>query len=172
MPELRKDLVRNEWVVIATDRALRPNDFPINKQGVHNLAINGFCPFCEGNEANTPPEIAVVRKPDTAPNGPGWMVRTIPNKFSAFELEGELQQNRTGINESCNGLGRHEVVVETPEHHLELQDYTMERIELVLSTLKGRYNDLARDERIKYIHIYKNRGLFGGASLAHRGLLP
>ncbi|HBQ86783.1 MAG TPA: galactose-1-phosphate uridylyltransferase, partial [Syntrophomonas sp.] len=125
------------------------------------------CPFCEGNEANTPPEIAVVRKPDTAPNGPGWMVRTIPNKFSAFELEGELQQNRTGINESCNGLGRHEVVVETPEHHLELQDYTMERIELVLSTLKGRYNDLARDERIKYIHIYKNRGLFGGASLAH-----
>lgn len=167
MPELRKDLVRNKWVVIATDRALRPNDFPINKQGVHNTAINGFCPFCEGNEANTPPELAVFRKPDSVPNGPGWMVRTIPNKFSAFELEGELHQRHVGLYDSCNGLGRHEVVVETPEHNVEFHDYTPERIELILSMLKNRYNELAQDERIKYIHIYKNRGLFGGASLAH-----
>lgn len=167
MPELRKDPVRNNWVVIATDRALRPNDFPINKQGMHNAAINGFCPFCEGNEESTPPEIAAVRKPGTEPNQPGWLVRTIPNKFSAFQLEGELAAGHCGIYDSYNGLGRHEVVVETPEHNVDFHQYSPERIELVLNMLKNRYNELAQDERIKYIHIYKNRGLFGGASLAH-----
>lgn len=167
MPELRKDLVRNKWVVIATDRALRPNDFPINKQGVHNAAISGYCPFCEGNETSTPPELAAFRKPDTAPNQPGWLVRTIPNKFSAFELEGELQQGHTGIYDSCNGLGKHEVVVETPEHNVDFHEYTLKQIELIMTMLKNRYNELSRDERIKYIHIYKNQGLFGGASLAH-----
>jgi UDPglucose--hexose-1-phosphate uridylyltransferase len=167
MPELRKDLVRNKWVVIATDRALRPNDFPINKQGLHNAAINGFCPFCEGNEDNTPPEIAAFRQPDTAPNEPGWIVRTIPNKFSAFELQGELSQQYSGIYNSCNGLGSHEVVIETPEHNVEFHNYTDNQIELILSMLKNRYNELAQDRRIKYIYIYKNRGLFGGASLAH-----
>jgi UDPglucose--hexose-1-phosphate uridylyltransferase len=167
MPELRKDLIRNKWVVIATDRALRPNDFPINKQGVHNAAINGYCPFCEGNEESTPPELAAFRKPGTHPDQSGWLVRTIPNKFSAFELEGKLRYENSGIYQCCNGLGRHEVVVETPEHNVDLHEYTVKQIELILTMLKNRYNEFTQDERIKYVHIYKNRGLFGGASLAH-----
>ncbi|MEN6461283.1 MAG: DUF4931 domain-containing protein, partial [Syntrophomonas sp.] len=167
MPELRRDMVRDKWVVIATDRALKPNDFPINKQGMQNAEFNGFCPFCEGNESFTPDEIAACRQNGSQANLPGWQVRTIPNKFSAFQLEGVLEKEHAGIYSSYNGLGKHEVVVETPEHGIDLHQYSPERIEMIINMLKSRYNELSKDERIKYIHMYKNSGLFAGASLGH-----
>jgi UDPglucose--hexose-1-phosphate uridylyltransferase len=167
MPELRRDMVRDNWVVIATDRALKPNDFPINKQGMQNAEFNGFCPFCEGNESFTPEEIAAFRPNGSQANSPGWQVRTVPNKFSAFQLEGVLEKQNAGMYSSYNGLGKHEVVVETPEHGVDLHQYSLERIEMIFKMLRDRYNELSKDERIKYIHMYKNRGLFAGASLGH-----
>ncbi len=166
--ELRKDLVRDTWVVIATDRALKPNDFPINK-GWEKAKVSGqqVCPFCEGNESYTTDEIAAFRAGNTLPDTPGWTVRTIPNKFSAFKLEGELELKRTGIFQSCNGLGQHEVVVETPQHGVEFSQLPVERIKQIYLMLQQRYRQLATDRRIKYIQIYKNRGLFAGASLEH-----
>lgn len=167
MSELRRDMVRDNWVIIATDRALKPNDFPINKQGMRNAEFNGFCPFCEGNESYTPDEIASYRLNDSKPNSPGWQVRTIPNKFSAFELDGRLLKERHGIYSSYNGLGKHEVVVETPQHGIDLPGYSWKSIEMILGMLKSRFNEISKDERIKYIHMYKNYGLFAGASLGH-----
>lgn len=167
MPELRKDLIRDKWVVIATDRALKPNDFPINKIGMQDAEFNGFCPFCEGNESFTPDEIAACRSDQSQPNSSGWKVRTVPNKFSAFQLEGVLEKTETGIYSRYNGLGEHEVVVETPVHGIDLHQYSQASIEMIINMLKTRYNALCQDERIKYIHIYKNQGLFAGASLGH-----
>lgn len=167
MAELRKDLVRDNWVVIANDRALKPNDFPINKNGVNFSGSNQICPFCEGNEKYTTNEIAAFRFNNSEPDEPGWTIRAVPNKFSAFQLEGEMQAVTSGLNQCCNGLGQHEVVIETPEHGVELHEYTVERIELVYRMLQMRYRDLAGDSRIKYIQIYKNRGMFAGASLEH-----
>lgn len=167
MSELRKDMVRDNWVVIATDRALKPNDFPINKQGIQNAEFNGFCPFCEGNESFTPEEIAAYRPHNSRVNSTGWQMRTIPNKFSAFELNGVLKKEHNGIYSSYNGLGKHEVVVETPQHGKDLPAYSLEKIEMMLNMLKSRYNELSKDKRIKYIHMYKNCGLFAGASLGH-----
>lgn len=166
--ELRRDLVRDKWVVIATDRALKPNDFPINK-GWEKARVSGksVCPFCEGNESYTTDEITAIRDNNTLPDTPGWSIRTIPNKFSAFKLEGELELKHSGIFESCNGLGQHEVVVETPEHGVEFYQLPVERIRQIYLMLKQRYQQLATDPRIKYIQIYKNRGLFAGASLEH-----
>lgn len=167
MSELRKDAIRDNWVIIATDRALKPNDFPINKQGVQKAEFNGFCPFCEGNESFTPDEIASYRFNDSQANLPGWQVRTIPNKFSALKLKGSLIKLNNGVYSSYNGLGKHEVVVETPQHETDLPEYSLDNIELILNMLKDRYDQLMQDERIKYIHIYKNQGLFAGASLGH-----
>ncbi|MDD4548792.1 MAG: HIT domain-containing protein [Syntrophomonadaceae bacterium] len=167
MAELRKDLVRDNWVVIANDRALKPSDFPINRNGVNISGNNTFCPFCEGNEAYTTNELSAFRKDNSKPDGPGWTVRTVPNKFSAFQLQGELDMVSTGIYKSCNGIGQHEVVIETPEHGVEFHDFSVDRIILVYRMLKQRYRELAGDSRIKYIQIYKNRGLFAGASLQH-----
>ena len=167
MSEIRRDLVKQNWVAVASDRALKPNDFPIAKRDLGKVAAGGFCPFCEGNESFTPPEVAVYRPEDTEANSGGWSIRTIPNKFSAFELQGQLVESQKGVYKTYNGLGKHEVVIETPEHGVEFHEFDQERVYKILTMLKQRYNDLARDERIKYIQIYKNRGMFGGASLEH-----
>lgn len=167
MPELRKDLVRDAWVVIAKGRALKPNDFPINKNGIQFSGSTQVCPFCIGNEEHTPPEITAYRAEDSLPNSPNWDIRTIPNKYSAFNLQEELIVANNGLNSSCTGVGQHEVIVETPEHGIELHEFTVDRIRLVFKMFKERYIALANDNRIKYIQIYKNRGIFAGASLEH-----
>lgn len=166
MSELRRDLIKNNWVSVAEHRALKPNDFPIAKKALDLSVTGGFCPFCEGHEQFTPPEIIAHRK-DSEPNTQGWLVRAIPNKFSAFELEGELEETRLGVFSRYNGLGKHEVIIETPEHNIDFHQLSVERMEIIIKIFRDRYNDLASDQRIKYIQIYKNRGIFAGASLEH-----
>ncbi len=167
MAEIRKDLLRDTWIVIAKDRALKPNDFPINKEGVYFSGNNNICPFCAGNEKHTPPEIVAYRDDFSTPNSPDWTIRTIPNKYSAFSLQKDLEIEKNGINQSRTGIGQHEVVIETPEHDRELHEFAMEKIELVFKMFQERYLALANDDRIRYIQIYKNRGIFAGASLVH-----
>ncbi len=98
-------------------RAMKPNDFPVMKIETSG-APSGFCPFCEGNEAFTPPEIAACRERQGEPNSVGWLIRTIPNKFSAFTLEGELEERHSGTQCCYNGLGQHEVIIERPLHDM------------------------------------------------------
>lgn len=167
MAEIRKDLVKNNWVAIAADMALKPHDFPINKRGIETIGNHIFCPFCEGHESSTPPEIFAYRHNGSKANTPGWSIRVIPNKFSALQLDGILEKTQLGIYSNYNGLGRQEVIIETPEHGIDLHEFDQGRIEQVFSILKRRYNELSRDERIKYIQIYKNKGIFAGASLEH-----
>lgn len=167
MPELRKDLVRDSWVLIAKDRALKPNDFPINKNGINILGNNSVCPFCAGNEIYTPPEIIAYRNNSSSPNSPGWDIRTIPNKYSTFSLKSDVNVNYDGLNTSCMAIGQHEVIIETPEHNIELHEFNIDKISLLFKMFQERYIALADNEKIKYIQIYKNRGIFAGASLEH-----
>lgn len=173
MLEIRKDVIRDNWVITANEFVLKPRDFPVKKDDQKNANTNTnpaphhTCPFCEGNEAMTTDEILAFRKKGTRANTPGWTVRTILNKFSALKLKGELEMSEEGIYKHSNGLGQHEVLIETPVHGQEFHDLPAERIESVYKMMQLRYKALAADERIKYIQIYKNRGLFAGASLEH-----
>ncbi len=167
MPELRKDIVKDAWVIIATEQALNPHDFPINKNGVHIGGSSLSCPFCAGNEALTTPEIAAVRNNNSRPNTPGWTVRVVSSKYSAFKLEGELSINDSEFYSTCNGLGQQEVIIGSPEHEVEFHNLPVDRIELVYRMLQQRYRALSADSRVKYIQIYKNKGLFAGASQEH-----
>src|SRR5919108_278207 len=83
MPELRKDPIVGRWVIIATDRARRPVGLKSEP-----TATEGPCPFCEGNEENTPIEILAYRDRSTNPNDKGWRVRVVANKFPALQVEG------------------------------------------------------------------------------------
>src|SRR2546425_700503 len=88
MPELRKDPVVGRWVIISTERSRRPTSFvPVT----HEKTVH-FCPFCAGNEDRTPPEIYALRPGGGPPNGPGWTVRVVPNKFPALQVEGTLDR--------------------------------------------------------------------------------
>src|SRR5262245_50528228 len=113
MPELRKDPVSGRWVIISTDRQKRPNDFRVE---VASVLTAEQCPFCPGREALTPPEIMSYRQNGSAPNSPGWDVRVVANKFPALQIEGNLDRVGEGMFDRMNGVGAHEVIIETPHH--------------------------------------------------------
>lgn len=163
MPELRKDPIMGRWVIIAKERGKRPSDFkhePPEPSG-------SFCPFCEGNEDKTPPEILAYRSSGGARNGPGWSLRVVPNKFPALEIEGSLDKRGEGIYDRMNGVGAHEVIIETPEHHLTLTKLSDRAVADVLWVYRERLADLKLDRRFTFGMVFKNVGKVAGASLEH-----
>ena len=167
MPELRRDPITGEWVVIASERAKRPSDFASRSRGSDSTDDASRCPFCPGHEAMTPPEIIAFRHPGSQRNGPGWWVRVVPNKFPALAVEGELDKAGLGMYDWMNGVGAHEVIIETPEHTRSLARLDSRQVEDVLWAYRARYLDLKKDPRLKYILIFRNHGRVAGASLAH-----
>lgn len=163
MPELRKDPVSGRWVIIATERAMRPTDFRSEPQFIKG----GFCPFCEGNEEKTPPEIMAYREKGTQSNAKGWRVRVVPNKFPALRIEGNLSKHGEGIYDSMNGIGAHEVIIESPKHITSLTELDNNQVEEILWAYRDRLIDLKKDKRFIYGLLFKNVGTAAGASLEH-----
>ncbi len=163
MPEFRKDPVVGRWVIIATDRAKVPHDFKQEPQA----PSGGFCPFCEGNEDATPPEILAYREPQTSPNQKGWRVRAVANKFPALQVEGQLEKRGDGIYDFMNGVGAHEVIIECPTHETNLARLPVDNVREVLWVYRDRLVDLKKDPRLVHGLIFKNVGELAGASLEH-----
>lgn len=164
MPELRKDPIVGRWVIIAIERAKRPHDFKHQEQ---SLVETGACPFCEGNEDRTPPEVVAYRDRGGRPNGPSWRVRVIPNKFPALKIEGNLNKRGEGMYDMMAGVGAHEVIVESPQHHLSMATLPESNIREVLWVYRDRLIDLKKDNRLVHGLIFKNVGFAAGASLEH-----
>jgi UDPglucose--hexose-1-phosphate uridylyltransferase len=163
MPELRKDPVIGRWVIISTERGKRPSDFPVEER----KRSAKLCPFCPNNESSTPPEVYSVRENGSKPDSPGWSLRVIPNKFPALRIEGDLNREGEGIFDKMNGIGAHEVIIETPDHNKDLPDLEVSEITPVIEAYKERIIDLKNDARFQYILIFKNQGEAAGASLEH-----
>ena len=164
MPELRKDPITGRWVIISTDRAKRPTDFVRESVQIQG---KGFCPFCYGHEEKTPPEILAYGRNGGPRNTPGWRVRVVPNKFPALGIEGDLDRQGEGLFDKMNGVGAHEVIIETPEHSGTLATLPEKAIEEVLWAYRDRMLDLKNDKRFRYVLIFKNHGEAAGASLEH-----
>ena len=163
MPELRKDPITGRWVVVSTERQKRPMDFRFERA----VAIGReHCPFCPGREHLTPPEVLAYRD-GGVPNGPGWTLRVVPNKFPALRVEGTLEREGEGMFDRMTGIGAHEVIIETPDHDRPLALQSETEIERVLWACRERMVDLKRDFRLKYILVFKNHGAAAGATLAH-----
>lgn len=161
--ELRKDPLSHRWVIIAADRAKRPSDFDIEPDS----QPPAFDPFASGNEDKTPPEISAYRTRGTVPNTPGWRVRVIPNKFPALQVEGSLNNRGDGIYDRMQGVGAHEVIIDTPKSVRSLTSLTDEQVQEVLWMYRDRLVDLRRGKRLKYGMIFKNVGAAAGATLYH-----
>ncbi len=164
MSELRHDPLSRRWVIIATERSRRPEDFLPAPQA---LPEPRFCPFCPGTEDKTPAEITAVRPHGSPPNSPGWEARVIPNKYPALMIEGDLERRGVGLYDRMGGIGAHEVIVESPQHSLHLADMEPAKLENVLALCQDRLRDLMRDARFKYSLIFKNHGAAAGAALSH-----
>ncbi|MCD6162326.1 MAG: galactose-1-phosphate uridylyltransferase [candidate division Zixibacteria bacterium] len=163
MPELRKDPIIGRWVIISTERGKRPTDF----KSVTKTRNQKLCPFCSSNESSTPPEVFAIRNNGSAPNTPGWTLRVVPNKFPALKIEGDLNREGVGIFDKMNGVGAHEVIIETPDHMKDLADLEFEDFRNVLRAFRERIIELKKDSRFKYILVFKNQGELAGASLEH-----
>ena len=118
MPELRRDPVIGRWVIISKERSKRPLEFPGKQE--ENTKQN--CPFCPGHEGVTPPEILAFGPHGRASNGPGWTLRVVPNKFPVLEIEGSLNRQGDGMYDKMNGVGAHEVIIDSPDHDKEIYE--------------------------------------------------
>ena len=106
-----------------------------------------------------------------SPNGPGWDLRVVPNKFPALQVEGDLDREGEGMFDRMNGIGAHEVIIETPDHdRRRWRRCTEMEIERVLWAFRERMLDLKQDTRFRYILVFKNHGAAAGASLEHSAL--
>ncbi len=164
MPELRRDPISFTWVIFAPDRKSRPQYFEY--PGTENFSA-AHCPFCEGNEAMTPPEIFALRPKGGNANERDWRLRVVPNKFPALKVEGSLSRRAEGPYDWLSGIGAHEVVIETPGHRVGIEDMDVESIRQIFLTYKVRLLDLKKDIRLKYIQIFKNHGPRAGATIPH-----
>lgn len=163
MPELRKDPVLGRWIIIARERGKRPSDFVI----AETPTIGGFCPLCPGNENTTPHEVLTYGREYGLPNSPGWKVRVVPNKYPALVIEGDLNREGEGLYDKMNGIGAHEVIIESPRHDDTFADLPSEHMVLVLKAFQHRIRDLEHDDRFRYVLVFKNYGKAAGASLEH-----
>jgi len=151
-------------VIISTDRQKRPNDFRLERAAVLGREQ---CPFCPGRESLTPPEVLSYRQNGSPPNAPGWDLRVVPNKFPALQVEGSLDRAGEGMFDRMNGIGAHEVIIETPDHDRTLAAMSEPEIERVLWAYRERMLDLKRDVRLKHVLVFKNHGAAAGATLEH-----
>ena len=163
MPELRRDPIVGRWVIISTERSRRPSDFP----PAPPRRKGGPCVFCGGQEHRTPDEVWALRPGRGEPNTPGWLLRVVPNKFPALRIEGELEPSAEGMFDRMNGIGAHEVIIESPDHDAVIEQLPVSHLAEVFRAYRDRINDLAKDPRLEYVMVFKNHGDPAGASLEH-----
>jgi UDPglucose--hexose-1-phosphate uridylyltransferase len=159
MPELRKDPLSERWVIIAPERADRPN--ALVKPRPESPGERESCPFCPGNESMTPPEIFSIR------NNGGWSLRVVPNRYPALRTEIAMAREAEGPYDRMAGVGAHEVVIETNEHERTFAELPSSQIELVFQAWQERLTDLSRDVRLMSVMAFKNQGQPAGATLFH-----
>ena len=166
MPQLRQDPITRRWVNIATERAKRPTAFT---RAAHTVVQpSAQCPFCEGHESMTPPEVMAYRAPGNEPNGPGWSFRVVPNLYAAFgPADAAPETEAVGLYEAMVGAGVHEVLIDSPDHYKDIADYGPAKAEEIVRGYVDRYEAAAANPFVKYVLISINHGREAGASLEH-----
>lgn len=163
MAELRKDPITGRWVIIATERSRRPKEYETLRGDLRP----GVCPFCFHNENMTPEEVLAFRNNPDNPDDPDWWVRVVPNKYPAMASSGEPQRRAEGMYDVMNGVGAHEVIIETPDHQVPMASLPEIHLREILWAYRMRLEAHSRDPRIGYVLIFKNHGPAAGASLDH-----
>lgn len=148
--EIRKDYIQDKYVIIAPRRNLRPHTSDINyDQHSRHVNINPKdCAFCKANISLKPATVVVGTKKD-------WQMIVLPNKYPAVSL----------TNRKAYGL--QEVIIETPRHGMELENFSESRICRLLDLYAERTETLMANPKIEYILIFKNNGGRAGASIQH-----
>ena len=148
-------------MVIATERAKRPDQMVVHREPKPPVSFSEKCPFCPGHESQTPPEILRLHEGDK------WKARVFPNKFAALTPESNPERTIHRTLRSMNGFGVHDVIVETPDHSLPMALMPDTHVADLLRIYKMRHDQLSLDPRIAQVTIFKNHGTDAGTSLEH-----
>ena len=159
MPELRRDPVVGYWTIISTERSRRPVEVKPKE-----LAEERQCPFCAGRESETTGEVFAIRKPGSAPNDPNWLVRAVKSKVPILSMDSSSDRSGRGLYDLMEGVGTHELIIESPEHKHSLDELSVAEIERVIEVYVQRFNELEKDPRFKYALLFKNHGLISGSA--------
>lgn len=166
MSEYRQDPLSRRWIITGSDRAARPNEFlepPITRQP-------GPCPFCAGNESETPDAVSTY----VLNGGKNWLVRVVPNKYPAISTDQSVDRATAPLSAGSGvgsagipGFGRHEVIIESPRHVASFTELIPLEAEFVIRAYRDRLSQLKAERRYAYVQIFKNVGPAAGASLEH-----
>ena len=165
MSELRQDPFTKEWVIIARERARRPHEFRSRAERRDVSPPTKTCPFCPGNEGMTPNEVAAYR--NGGKDKPGWWVRVVPNRFPALTPEASDGRSDDPFFRYMPGAGRHEVIIETPEHNVPFALLSDHQVEEVTLMYRDRYRAIRDDRFVKAVILFKNKGEAAGTSIEH-----
>jgi len=183
MQEFRQNPITGQWVIISPARAQRPQ--PERESVAPAPSHDAACPFCPGNERETPPELFAFRFDKSQPDAPGWSVRVIPNKFPATRLDALevptpesiafapkeqkalLHKADSKLCESQPAVGQHEVLIDAPAHDIHFADQGDRQATLILDALRHRFRMLIQARDVKFVSLFKNHGRAAGASNDH-----
>ena len=163
MSELRRCPLTRRWSIIAPDRAVRPKGASLHAPPLPA----GPSPFAAGNEHMTPPEIMAVRPPGGQANDATWRVRVVPNKHPALGIEGDMGRRPEGLYDHMNGIGAHEVIIESPDPQFRLHRLPQSHLVEVLTVYRDRMRDLQNDTRMQHAMLFRNHGAASGATVEH-----
>ncbi len=162
MSEFRQNMATKEWVIVAPSRGKRPSDF--SKEQVKREPLPSHkdqCPFCKGNENQTPPPVYIQSCDGD------WRIRVVPNKFAALQPGSATTRSHVGSFLAAKGFGIGEVVIETPLHNETIATMALPDVTAVMNAYRVRHEEIARDENINLITIFRNHGARAGTSLEH-----
>ena len=173
MSEYRQDPLTGCWVVIAEERVNRPFQFDLGTN-VNGETIS-LCPFCPGNEKETPPEIMAIRPSGSNKDDSRWLARVVPNKYPAVRQDLPWNPDRFPYPDEIPdrfdtmypGYGQHEVLIESPRHILSIAGFDDHEILNTFELYRQRLLSLAEEQRWAHVLIFKNVGSDAGASLPH-----
>lgn len=158
---MRLNPLNGRWVTIVPDRAERPSDFAERDRSME-LQDGRTCPFCPGNEEETPPAL------ETFEADGSWSMRVIPNKYPAFDGDDAFAVENLGpVHVQAEASGIHEVFVFSPDHDAGLHDLDDEHAAQLMHVLKRRLTEHAQEKFVRYTQVIVNHGREAGASVAH-----
>jgi len=167
MPQLRQNPATKDWVIIATERARRPEELGAGVAPTPPNQIEA-CPFCPGHEKMSANEILAYRNYGTPADSPGWWIRIVPNKYAALVPRGIPERFKVeDFFTYMDGLGEHEVIIESPDHRESIATMAQKQVEEIFLAYRERYQTLSKDPRFEMIILFKNHGASAGTSLHH-----
>jgi len=166
--QLRRDPITGGWTIILQQEVdlttLVANRMPRESDLAGNQTP---CEYCAGHEDETAEEIYAIRRNGSVSNGPGWRVRVIPYKSPVLQIYGDLNNRGVGMYDVLDGVGAHEIVVETPRHGVSLPDLPVDHVADILRAYHDRVLDLKGDERFRYVLVHKSYGEDASSTARH-----